>query len=120
MSASVDVRHAGDVAILNLGGRITLGEGAGLVRTTIKDLVAAGSRKILLKLHDVTYLDSAALGEIVGCYATLTNLGGQVKLLNPPGKVSDMLAVTRLYTILMSFTDEDAALRSFHTPAATA
>jgi anti-sigma B factor antagonist len=120
MSAKVKVRHSGDVAILDLAGRITLGDGSGLVRNTIKDVVGTGGRKILLNLHDVSYLDSAGLGELVGSYATITNLGGQVKLLHPQGKVSDMLTVTKLYTIFASYTDEDEALRSFQSGAASA
>lgn len=120
MSAKVKVRTAGDVAILDLSGRITLGDGSGLVRNSIKELVAGGTRKILVNLHDVTYLDSAGLGELVGSYATITNLGGQIKLLHPQGKVSDMLTVTKLYSIFDSFTDEDEALRSFQTGAAGA
>ncbi len=120
MSAKVKVRHSGDIAILDLAGRITLGDGSGLVRNTIKDLVAAGSRKILINLHDVTYLDSAGLGELVGSYATVTNLGGQVKLLHPQGKVSDMLTVTKLYTIFASYTDEGEALASYESGAAVA
>ncbi len=120
MSVKVKTRHAGDVAIVDMAGRITLGEGSGTVRNTIKELVGAGTRKILLNLHDVTYLDSAGLGELVGSYATLSNIGGEIKLLHPQGKVSDMLTVTKLYTIFTSFTDEDEAVRSFHTGAATA
>lgn len=120
MSAKVNVRHAGDIAIIDLAGRITLGDGSGLVRNTIKDLVAGGTRKILLNLHDVTYLDSAGLGELVGSYATVTNLGGQIKLLHAQGKVSDMLTVTKLYTIFTSYTDEAEALNSFQSGAATA
>jgi len=120
MSAKVKVRHTGDIAILELGGRITLGEGSGTIRNTIKDLVAGGSRKILVNLHDVTYLDSAGLGELVGSYATLTNLGGQIKLLHPQGKVTDMLTVTKLYTIFTSYTDEELAIRSFTSGAASA
>lgn len=119
MGVKIDVRRSGDVAILDVGGHISLGEGSGLIRQTIKDLVAAGDRKILLNLHDVTYIDSAGLGEIAGSYSTLRNLGGQVKLLHPRGKVDDMLAVTKLYTVLMSFTDEADALRSFQLGAAT-
>jgi anti-sigma B factor antagonist len=117
MSAKLKVRHGGDVAILDLAGRITLGEGSGMVRNTIKDLASNGTRKILVNLHDVTYLDSAGLGELVGSYATITNLGGEIKLLHPQGKVSDMLAVTKLYTIFTSYTDEDEALRSFQSAA---
>lgn len=120
MSIKLNVRRAGDVEILDLSGRITLGEGSGLLRNTVKDLVSSGTRKVLLNLHDVTYIDSAGLGELVGSYATLTNMGGQVKLLHAQGKVSDMLAVTKLYTIFVSFTDENEALRSFQTSTATA
>jgi anti-sigma B factor antagonist len=120
MSAKVKVRHDGDIAVIELGGRITLGEGSGTIRNTIKDLVAGGSRKILVNLHDVTYLDSAGLGELVGSYATLTNLGGQIKLLHPQGKVTDMLTVTKLYTIFTSYTDENEAIRSFTSGAASA
>jgi anti-sigma B factor antagonist len=120
MSAKVNVRHAGDIAIIDLAGRITLGDGSGLVRNTIKDLVAGGTRKILLNLHDVTYMDSAGLGELVGSYATVTNLGGQIKLLHAQGKVSDMLTVTKLYTIFTAYTDEGEALNSFQSGAATA
>jgi anti-sigma B factor antagonist len=118
MSAKVKVRNAGDVAILDMAGRITLGDGSGMVRNSIKELVAGGTRKILLNLHDVTYLDSAGLGELVGSYATITNLGGQIKLLHPQGKVTDMLTVTKLYTIFNSYTDEGEALRSFQGGAA--
>ena len=120
MSAKVKVRTAGEVAILDLAGRITLGDGSGMVRNSIKELVAGGTRKILLNLHDVTYMDSAGLGDLVGSYASVTNLGGQIKLLHPQGKVSDMLTVTKLYTIFNSYTDEDEALRSFHNGAAGA
>ena len=120
MSAKVKVRNAGEIAILDLAGRITLGDGSGLVRNSIKELVAGGTRKILLNLHDVTYMDSAGLGELVGSYATITNLGGQIKLLHAQGKVTDMLTVTKLYTIFTSYTDEGEALRSFQTGAASA
>ena len=76
MSVKAAVRHSGNVAIIDMSGRITLGEGAGLLRGTIKDLVAAGQNKILLNLKDVSYIDSAGLGEMVGSYASLTNQGG--------------------------------------------
>ena len=120
MSVKLKTRHLEDVAVLDIAGRITLGEGSGMVRNAIKELVTAGSRKILVNLGDVTYMDSAGLGELVGSYATITNLGGQIKLLHPQGKVSDMLTVTKLYTIFPSFDDEEAALSSFHGGAATA
>ena len=120
MSAQVKTRQAGQVAIVDLGGKITLGEGSGMVRSTIKDLVAGGHKDILLNLNEVTYLDSAGLGELVGSYASVSNLGGQVKLLHAQGKVKDLLAVTKLYTVFETFDDEAAALRSFAGGAATA
>jgi anti-sigma B factor antagonist len=113
MTPKATVRHNGDVAIVDLSGKITLGDGSGLVRNTIKDLLGAGNRNILLNLKDVTYLDSAGLGEVVGSYATVANMGGAVKLLNPQGKVKDLLQVTKLYSVFVTFTDEETALRSF-------
>ena len=119
MSCKAAVRQTGDVAIVDLSGRITLGEGSGLVRKTIKDLLKEGRRSILLNLQNVTYMDSAGLGELVGSYASVTNAGGQIKLLNPQGKVTAVLAVTKLYTVFETFSDEAAAVRSFQAGAAT-
>lgn len=113
MTPKATVRQSGNVAIVDLAGKITLGDGSGLVRNTIKELLAAGSRNILLNLAQVSYLDSAGLGEVVGSYATVASAGGEVKLLNPQGKVKDLLQVTKLYTVFAAFTDEGAALRSF-------
>ena len=113
MTPKAAVRNSGDVAIVDLSGRITLGDGSGLVRTTIKELTGAGSRNILLNLKDVTYIDSAGLGELVGSYATVASQGGAIKLLNVQGKVKDLLQMTKLYTVFVTFDDEEAALRSF-------
>jgi anti-sigma B factor antagonist len=113
MSLKPAVRRAGDVAIVELSGKITLGEGSGLVRNTIKDLVNSGQKNILINLKEVGYIDSAGLGELVGAYATVTNMGGNVKLLNPQAKVHDLLQVTKLYTVFVAFDDEAEALRSF-------
>jgi len=118
MSLKATVRQAGDVAIVELAGRITLGEGSGTVRSTIKDLVNSGRKNILLNLKDVSYIDSAGLGEMVGSYATVTNSGGSIKLLHPQAKVHDLLQVTKLYTVFIAFDDEMAALRSFAPGAA--
>jgi len=118
MSTKANVRQSGDVSIVDLAGRITLGEGSGLVRSTIKDLVNAGQKKILLNLKDVTYIDSAGLGELVGSYASVTHAGGAIKLLHPQAKVHDLLQVTKLYTVFVAFDDEQEALRSFTGAAA--
>ena len=117
MSLKAEVRQAGDVTIVDLAGRITLGEGSGLVRSTIKDLVSSGRRNILLNLKNVSYLDSAGLGEVVGAYATVTNAGGNIKLLHPQAKVHDLLTVTKLYTVFATFDDEVEGLRSFASAA---
>ena len=113
MSVKAGVRHSGNVAIVDLSGRITLGEGSGLLRSTIKDLVAAGQNKILLNLKEVSYIDSAGLGEMVGSYATVTDQGGDIKLLNVQSKVGDLLQITKLFTVFATYTNEDEALRSF-------
>jgi anti-sigma B factor antagonist len=120
MSAKATVRKTGNVAIVDLAGRIVLGDGSGVVRDTIKDLVGSGQKNILLNLRDVTYLDSAGLGEIVGSYATVTNLGGDVRLLHAQGKVKELLTITKLYTVFMTYDDEATALKGMAAGAATA
>jgi len=117
MSLKANVRQSGDVSLVDLAGRITLGEGSGLVRSTIKELVNSGHKNILLNLKDVSYLDSAGLGELVGAYASVTNAEGNIKLLNPQAKVHDLLQITKLYTVFQAFDDEQEALRSFATAA---
>jgi anti-sigma B factor antagonist len=112
-----NVRRTGNVAIVDLAGKITLGEGSGTVRNTIKDLVNSGQKNILINLKDVTYIDSAGLGEMVGAYATVTNAQGNVKLLHPQAKVHDLLQVTKLYTVFQAYDDEQEALRSFASAA---
>ena len=113
MSTHASVRHADGVAIVDVTGPITLGEGCGLVRGTIKDLVASGHKNILVNLQNVGYIDSAGLGELVGSYASISNLGGQIKLLHVAGRVNDLLQVTKLYTVFLTYGDEGEALRSF-------
>jgi len=117
MSLKANVRQSGGVSVVDLAGRITLGEGSGLVRSTIKELVNSGHKSILLNLKDVSYLDSAGLGELVGAYASVTNAEGNIKLLNPQAKVHDLLQITKLYTVFQAFDDEQEALRSFATAA---
>ena len=113
MSLKAEVRRVGDVSVVDLSGRLTLGEGSGTVRKVIKDLVSSGQKNILVNLKDVTYIDSAGLGELVGSYASVTNMGGAIKLLHPQAKVHDLLQVTKLYTVFIAFDDEAEALRSF-------
>ncbi|MEO8595080.1 MAG: STAS domain-containing protein [Candidatus Solibacter sp.] len=114
MSASVTTRQVGKVAVIDLGGRITLDGGTGTIRDAIKGALESGQKNILLNLGEVTYIDSAGLGELSSAYITVSRLGGKLKLLNPQSKVHGMLQVTRLYTIFVTFADEQAALESFH------
>src|SRR5579862_9297786 len=113
MDAKANVRFSGFVAIVDLEGRLTLGADCGLVRSTIRGLVSQGHKSILLNLGGVSYIDSAGLGELVGSYATVTNLGGSLKLLNTQTRVNDLMQVTKLYTVFVNFTDEAEAVRSF-------
>ena len=113
MSASVSIRHDGRVAIIDLAGRITLNEGAGSIRSSVKTVMEGGHQNILLNMSEVSYIDSAGLGEMSSAYITVSRLGGKLKLLNPQPKVHGMLQVTRLYTLFVSFAEENTALASF-------
>ncbi len=113
MAASASIRTLSSVAIVDLKGRITLGDGSGIIRETVKGLAEKGSRNILLNLAEVSYIDSGGLGELVGSYATVTNQGGMMKLLNAKTRVHDVLQITKLYTVFEVFTDEAAAVASF-------
>jgi anti-sigma B factor antagonist len=117
MACTATVRVEDGVVVVDLSGRITLGDGSGTVRQTVKGLIGQGHKKVLLNLQEVTYIDSAGMGELVGSFATVTNQGGQIKLLNAHHKVRDVLQVTKLYTVFESFSDEASALRSFATRA---
>jgi len=92
-------RQIGDVAIVDVSGRITLGEGNIMLREIVREIVEKGNSKILLNLHDVGYVDSSGVGELVKTYTTVRNHGGQLKLLNPSKRVSDLLQVTRLASV---------------------
>jgi anti-sigma B factor antagonist len=113
MSLRCFSRTEGDVAILELEGNITLGDGSGVLRDAVKAQLADGSRKILLDLQGVNYIDSAGLGELVGCFATAENKNAVLKLLNLQRKVHGLLQITKLITVFEVYEDEDAALRSF-------
>ena len=119
MASKANIRQVGTVVIMDLSGRIALGDGSGTLRETVKDLLKEGQRNILLNLGEVSYIDSAGLGELVGAYATVTNQGGQIKLLNVQRRVDDLLQVTKLYTVFEAFTSETDALRTFGGKSAT-
>jgi len=119
MSLKIGVRESGSVVILDLNGRITIGEEAASLRDTIKELLESGQKNILLNLAEVSYIDSTGLGQFVGSFATVTSKGGQLKLLNLQKKLQELMQITKLITVFESYTSEPAALRSF-TAAATA
>jgi anti-sigma B factor antagonist len=102
-----------NVTIVDLSGRITLGEGSVVLRDNIRDLIAKGDKKILLNLGEVTYIDSSGIGELVSAFTTVRNQGGELKLLNLTKKVHDLLQITKLYTVFDVKDDEATAISSF-------
>jgi anti-sigma B factor antagonist len=106
-------RQVGDVTVVDAAGRITLGEGASTFRDKIRDLATGGSKKLLLNLAEISYIDSSGIGELVSGFTTVTNQGGSVKLLNLTKRVQDLLQITKLYTVFEVFDDETKAVRSF-------
>lgn len=103
------------VSILDISGKIVLGEGDVQIRERIKDLLADGQRKILLNLGDVNYLDSAGLGALIGSYTTVKRETGQLKLMNLTKRIQDILAITKLITVFDTFDNEKEAIASFKT-----
>ncbi len=113
MSVKLTTRKVGDVTVMDAVGRITLGEGASSFRDTIRDLVAKGDKKLLLNLAEVTYIDSSGIGELVSGFTTVTNQGGQLKLLKLTKRIQDLLQITKLYTVFEVYDDEAEAVRSY-------
>lgn len=110
---NVSARQVNGVTIVDLSGRITLGEGSAILRDTVRDLLAKSQKKILLNLAEVTYIDSSGIGELVSAYTSVRNQGGDLKLLNLTKKVHDLLQITKLYTVFDVKDDEAAAVGSF-------
>ena len=117
MGVEISTRRAGDVTIMDVSGRVTLGEGASGLRNAIHSALQEGHKKILLDLGRASYIDSSGLGTMVAAYATVTNQGGELKLLNALSRVKDLLLITKLYTVFEVYEDEAAAIRSFGTVA---
>ena len=113
MSVKLTSRQVGDVTVVDAVGRITLGEGSSTFRDLIRDMAAAGNKKLLLNLAEVSYIDSSGIGELVSGFTTVTNHGGSLKLLNLTKRVKDLLQITKLYTVFEVFDDEAHAVRSF-------
>lgn len=113
MSMKANTRQVDGVMIVDLSGRITLGEGSVILRDTVRDLVGKGNKKILLNLGEVNYIDSSGIGELVSAFTTVRNQGGELKLLNLTKKVHDLLQITKLYTVFDVKDDETTAIKSF-------
>ena len=113
MSMKVSTRQVDGITILDLSGRITLGEGSVQLRDAVRDLLAKGQKHILLNLADVNYIDSSGIGELVSAYTTVRNQGGELKLLNLTKKVHDLLQITKLYTVFDVKDDEASAIASY-------
>ena len=113
MALQATCREVGDVAVVDFGGKITLGEGSAMLRKTVRDLVANGSRKILLNLADVDFIDSSGIGELVGAYTSVRSASGELKLVYLTKRVHDLIQITRLFTVFDVQADEAAAVRSF-------
>jgi anti-sigma B factor antagonist len=107
------VRQVGQVAVVDIEGKITIGEGDMVLRDRVVDLLDKGSHQIVLNLEKVTYMDSAGIGELVACYKRAKEKGGNVKLLNPSGKVLDLLTLTKLEEVFETYRQEQEAVGSF-------
>jgi anti-sigma B factor antagonist len=106
-------RDSGTVTVVDLSGRIILGEGSALLRKTVRELLEEQHNRIVLNLGDVDYIDSSGIGELVSAYTAVKNRGGDLKLLNLTKKVRDLIQLTKLYTVFEVFTDEPNAVGSF-------
>ncbi len=113
----ISERAVGDVVVLDVKGRITLGDGDEVLKDKVNSVVGKGTKKILLNLADVPYVDSAGLGEIVRTYTTVSRQGGSLKLLNLTKRISDLLAITKLLTVFETFDSEPEAVKSFSASA---
>jgi anti-sigma B factor antagonist len=109
----IEERSAGDVTILDLKGRMTMGEGDELLKDKVNSLILQARKKIVLNLEAVPYIDSAGLGEIVRTYTTVSRQGGSLKLVNLTKRITDLLSITKLLTIFETYDSEADAVRSF-------
>jgi anti-sigma B factor antagonist len=109
----VNCRQVDSVTVVDVAGRITLGDGSTLLRDTIRELVAKDEKRILLNLGEVSYIDSSGLGELVSAFTQVRKQGGDLKLLNLTRKVHDLLQITKLYTVFDVKDDEASAVKSF-------
>ncbi|MCA1589245.1 MAG: STAS domain-containing protein [Acidobacteria bacterium] len=110
---NISERQAGDVTILDLQGKVTIGEGSVALRSAIRRLLGEGKNKILLNLGSVSYIDSSGIGELVSSFTSVNKEGGTLKLLNLTQKIQDLLAITKLLTVFDVFDSEEEALASY-------
>ena len=110
---NINERQAGDVTVLDMSGKITIGEGSVALRSAIRRLIEEGKKKILLNLSQVSYVDSSGIGEFVASFTAIGREGGQLKLLNLTQKIQDLLAITKLLTVFDTYDDEPSALNSY-------
>ena len=115
VSLKATVRQVDSVTVVDVSGRITLGEDCKHLREVIRGQLAKNHKNLLLNLADVTYIDSSGIGELVSAYTAISNQGGQLKLLNLTRKVHDLLQITKLYTVFDVHNDEAGAISSFQT-----
>ena len=113
MTLKSTTRQVDGITILDMSGRVTLGEGSVVLRDTIRDILAQGHKKVLLNLGDVTYIDSSGIGELVSAFTAVRKEGGELKLLNLTKKVHDLLQITKLYTVFDVKDDEALAIAAF-------
>lgn len=111
---TISERQAGDVTILDLSGKVTIGEGSVALRSAIRRLLGEGKNKILMNLGSVGYIDSSGIGELVSSFTAVNKEGGSLKLLNLTQKIQDLLAITKLLTVFDVFDSEAEALASFN------
>ena len=108
-----NTRQNGDVTILDLSGRITIGSGEEALRNAMQDILNGGAQKVVINMGGVSMIDSSGIGELVSAYTTATNRGAKLKLANLPAKVSDILTITQLITVFDVFDSEAEAVQSF-------
>ena len=113
MTMKASTRNVDQITVVDLSGRITLGEGSVVLRDTVRNLVGQGNKKILLNLGDVNYIDSSGIGELVSAFTAVRKEGGELKLLNLTKKVHDLLQITKLYTVFDVKDDEAAAIAAY-------
>ena len=113
VSMKATLRQVDGIVVVDMSGRITLGEGCTQLRELVREQLGKGTKHLLLNLADVTYIDSSGIGELVSGFTTVSNQGGKLKLLNLTKKVHDLLQITKLYTVFDVYDDEAKAVTSF-------